>query len=340
MQIINTTRTTLALLAVLCVSLQGCASTLSENKEYHSDKPVVLFILDSSGSMAAQESGERKIDIAKQSIIDTISQVHAETFNTALITFDRYRDCKVDVAVGPDNSDPDNVVGRIRAIDAAGATPLAAAILRSGEVLKNVDKKMVILFSDGKESCQGDPVQAARELYEKYGININVQVIGYGVDPATQSQLEQIATAGEHWGYHPVNDSSDLSEALNTIGKNLELFDPIWQDIKNASFQFDSGSDQLVDRDLDNIQKVYRFLKNNRTRILIIGHTDSVGSRQMNYLLSINRANAVKDKLVELGIAAERIQTAGRGELEPAYTNETPQGRMKNRRVNIEVFQK
>ena len=70
-------------------------------------------------------------------------------------------------------------------------------------------------------------------------------------------------------------------------------------------------------------------------RIEIIGHTDSTGSEAVNNPLSEERAQSVRDYLAARGVAASRIQTAGRGEREPVADNGTDAGRARNRRVEI-----
>jgi OOP family OmpA-OmpF porin len=71
--------------------------------------------------------------------------------------------------------------------------------------------------------------------------------------------------------------------------------------------------------------------------IIAVGHTDSVGSEAYNQKLSVRRAEAVKAYLVTKGIEKNRIYTEGKGEKQPVASNKTPEGRTKNRRVEIEV---
>jgi choice-of-anchor C domain-containing protein len=71
--------------------------------------------------------------------------------------------------------------------------------------------------------------------------------------------------------------------------------------------------------------------------LLIEGHTDSVGTTQSNQVLSERRASAVRQWLVGRGIAAARIKTSGRGESAPVASNDTAEGRQKNRRVTIRI---
>jgi outer membrane protein OmpA-like peptidoglycan-associated protein len=71
--------------------------------------------------------------------------------------------------------------------------------------------------------------------------------------------------------------------------------------------------------------------------IVVIGHTDRVGAVPYNDTLSLRRAERVRDELVKVGIAAERIRVAGRGEREPLVATADEVAEPRNRRVEIDV---
>jgi outer membrane protein OmpA-like peptidoglycan-associated protein len=71
--------------------------------------------------------------------------------------------------------------------------------------------------------------------------------------------------------------------------------------------------------------------------IVVIGHTDRVGAVPYNDTLSLRRAERVRDELVKVGIAAERIRVAGRGEREPLVPTPDEVAEPRNRRVEITV---
>ena len=73
-------------------------------------------------------------------------------------------------------------------------------------------------------------------------------------------------------------------------------------------------------------------------RIKVYGHTDSLGTENYNYVLSLQRANAVIKYLKSQGIDSSRMEPEGLGKKYPIDSNQTPQGRFKNRRVEIEVM--
>ncbi len=74
-----------------------------------------------------------------------------------------------------------------------------------------------------------------------------------------------------------------------------------------------------------------------KTTVDVIGHTDSVGSANYNQQLSERRARSVAEYLASQQIMAERLLVAGRGESQPIASNSTPEGRSRNRRVEIRI---
>lgn len=72
-------------------------------------------------------------------------------------------------------------------------------------------------------------------------------------------------------------------------------------------------------------------------QLLITGHTDSDGSDALNQQLSENRAKQTKSFLLKEGIKASQMTTEGKGEKEPIASNDTPEGKVKNRRSTIRL---
>ncbi len=106
-----------------------------------------------------------------------------------------------------------------------------------------------------------------------------------------------------------------------------------------ADFMFDVNSSVVKPGAQTEIRRVadvlYRYPE---TRIRIEGHTDSTGGEAYNQALSERRAEAVKSELVAQNIQPERIQTIGYGLTRPVATNETPEGRQLNRRVQVVII--
>lgn len=120
-------------------------------------------------------------------------------------------------------------------------------------------------------------------------------------------------------------------EKVNTV-EFPETLPPILFDFNKSTIQVSSYP--MIDA-LSREMK-----KNNKTVITIDGNTDAIGAEEYNQKLSEERAAAVKALLKQKGIKAERIKAVGHGEKEPVATNETEEGRSKNRNVEIHLIDK
>ncbi len=74
------------------------------------------------------------------------------------------------------------------------------------------------------------------------------------------------------------------------------------------------------------------------TDLLIVGHTDSKGTDEYNQSLSARRAASAEAYLASQGVTRTRLRSTGKGESEPVATNDTDEGRQKNRRVEVAIF--
>ena len=97
---------------------------------------------------------------------------------------------------------------------------------------------------------------------------------------------------------------------------------------------FETGSAIIKESSMTQVLNFARFLLNNKgSFVKIIGHTDNVGSDAYNMSLSQRRAQSVANKLIEYGVSPARISTIGMGERSPVASNNTAEGRAKNRRI-------
>jgi outer membrane protein OmpA-like peptidoglycan-associated protein len=102
---------------------------------------------------------------------------------------------------------------------------------------------------------------------------------------------------------------------------------------------FVTGKAELLPIARDRLNQVAKSLKDldDDKLVSIEGFTDSRGADDTNQKLSQDRANTVKDYLISQGVKAEKVRAIGRGESSPVASNETPEGRANNRRVEIVV---
>jgi len=101
---------------------------------------------------------------------------------------------------------------------------------------------------------------------------------------------------------------------------------------------FVRGTDELTDESKQELKKILAELKRRGVpNIMVVGHTDTVGKLEANDLLSAQRAERMKGFLIEIGIPAGQIQTAGRGERELLVPTADNIDEPRNRRVEINV---
>jgi outer membrane protein OmpA-like peptidoglycan-associated protein len=100
---------------------------------------------------------------------------------------------------------------------------------------------------------------------------------------------------------------------------------------------FNTNKYDIKDKYKKNLLHIVDVLKDANQSILIVGHTDSVGSDRYNQALSELRAREVYKFFIQHGYDSKKIDYIGYGEEQPIATNATPQGRAKNRRVEVFV---
>lgn len=110
------------------------------------------------------------------------------------------------------------------------------------------------------------------------------------------------------------------------------------QTLSNRVVEFETASAQLTSLGrsiLDEMAEALRRLGN--PKVQLIGHTDSAGNRAANVALSLARADSVRSYLVAKGIPADTLSTLGVGPERPLGSNETAEGRAKNRRIEFRL---
>jgi OmpA-OmpF porin, OOP family len=112
--------------------------------------------------------------------------------------------------------------------------------------------------------------------------------------------------------------------------------DLLAQGLNNIFFDFDRWD--LRPESYFEIDRLVRFLQQHpELRIVLAAHTDDVGSEQYNLDLSNKRARSVLNYLVSKGIANNRLESRGYGEIRPAVPNDSEENRAKNRRVEFRL---
>lgn len=131
----------------------------------------------------------------------------------------------------------------------------------------------------------------------------------------------------------------DASKAKEPFQLNI-LLNPLKEgsSITLNNIFFDTNSSDLKPESKTELEKLSAFLKQNaKVKVEISGHTDNVGEDKSNLFLSDKRAKSVVDYIIKSGIAAERLLAKGYGETKPITTNDSEEGRAKNRRTECRI---
>lgn len=109
--------------------------------------------------------------------------------------------------------------------------------------------------------------------------------------------------------------------------------------LENVYFEFDKST--LKPESYPALNELVDLLKAEPTmEIEISGHTDNVGTPQSNMILSQNRAESVRQYLINKGISPSRVKAVGYGDTKPVASNETDEGRQMNRRTEVKILNK
>ncbi len=212
---------------------------------------------------------------------------------------------------------------------------------------------VVMLSGKVSDSKTGRTPPNAKIIYED--LNTGKQ-LGVATPDPISGQYKIVLPYGKKYGitvqmdgYLPVSQNIDLS--TNTNNKFLEITDrdiaviPLntgdKEDIKvklnNIFFQF--GKSNLQNESFPELNRMVQFMtRNAQVKVEIGGHTDNVGSDEVNNKLSQERAESVRTYLVSKGIKVERIGAKGYGKTQPVATNLTEEGQQANRRVEFKIL--
>lgn len=180
----------------------------------------IELILDASGSMNRASGKQRMIDTAK-SVLTEIVQGLPDDVQVGLRVYGhRVREgrpgaCEDSELVLPfAKLDKPRMVARIRAIQALGTTPIAYSLQQiARDVGQTPGEKLVVLVTDGKEECRGDPAAAVAALTSQ-GVKVRLNVVGFALaDAALKADLQKLSamTAGQ---FVEAKDASSLRAAI------------------------------------------------------------------------------------------------------------------------------
>jgi hypothetical protein len=178
---------------------------------------AIEIILDASGSMLQKLGAERRIDIAKRTLDKLVGQTIPAGTPFAFRVFGREVDsCQTDLDVPVAPLNPAAVKQRIAALVAKNGakTPIGASLEKVADDLKSVSgEKLIVLVTDGEETCGGDPA-AAIDALRKAGLTTRVSIVGFALeDQALASTFRRWSDAGGG-AFFDAKDAAGLDKSL------------------------------------------------------------------------------------------------------------------------------
>ena len=126
------------------------------------------------------------------------------------------KDTKLLIPIKPINRDA--LTAAIGLVEPDAMTPIAYSLEQAQKDFQNLQgEKVIVLLSDGQDTCEGDPVMAAKKLA---GSGIYVSVIGFGITPFERKQLENIAAIGGR-KYYAAKDAVELASSFKEIKQEI-----------------------------------------------------------------------------------------------------------------------
>jgi len=323
-----------------------------ENLVRVADNVVILF--DSSGSMGEpfDGSGATKLDAATK-ILKQRASLLPETYPELNVGLYLYTPPGNVVPGMPTfefyKMQPFNKTAFIKAVDqlpkeASGPTLMVNAFRKLGSLLDSLSgRTVVLLFTDGTHSDEGatdSPLTLAKKMAAKH--NVSFQVVSTTDDETKIKLMEAVASINSSSKVHPFEELLKRPEvftgAVFAIEESYVTSFEAQEKIvgfKLDMIQFDFDKAELEAEYAGELDTVGEILKTNpKTYIVLAGHTDNVGTDEYNLALSHERVEAVAAYLAErFKIDSRRIETFGYGSASPVASNDTAEGREKNRRV-------
>jgi len=194
-----------------------------------------------------------------------------------------------------------------------------------------------------KEQAQSDAANAKAATARAQADMVNNQAASAAAITAAQADADQARLTAQQAQQNEYQADAEkavmraqLSEQLNKILETRNSARGLI--VTMSDVLFDTGQYSLKPGAREKLAKVAGILiAYPSLNIAVGGYTDNVGSDEMNQKLSENRAGAVRDYLVEQGVAANSVSAIGFGNSSPVASNESSSGRQENRRVELVV---
>ncbi len=330
-------------------------------------KNGLVILIDASGSMRSLVQGKRKIDILKKALTAFISQLPSSHLEVIVRSFGRgislFR-LPTQVLYGPKILEKEELLKSVIKIKPGiGPTPLGVALRYAEKDMKALKGKIaLVILSDGLENWPPKAEEVAKQIKGKYGDKVAISAIMIGKAKRGERVLRQITENGA--GFFVKAEELIIENKMKTFVQKVLAIKELKLEPKPRKkvvinkprprkklvikrfactpglkliVRFDFNSAKLNPKYYQKLEKIGKCLKvHPGARVIIAGYTDNKGRRIYNLRLSLRRAEAIKTYLMyHFHIHSYQTVVIGYGEARPIASNQTPEGRAKNRRAEI-----
>lgn len=322
------------------------------------------------------DSGDSKLDVQKQFLYRLKKTIPANmNLSTGILSYGSgsclgWSSTKLDKSISRFSTTKFQV-GLDQVQCASGGSPLNHALEQASTVLDSAQGNIAVLIVSDGQQVPSNTFAKAQDLKDKFGSRLCIYSVWVGNEHDQDGQfvlqeLTNISQCGRSANVADLNSRSAMagyvqnmlfaSSAVVAVAASDDDGDGIgnasdkcpntpagakvnsqgcWS-YNSVDFGFDST--KITPAFASLFDNAVTTLKSNPgMTVELEGHTDSTGPETYNMGLSVRRAEAVKNHLVEKGIAANRLTTKGYGEADPIGNNDTVAGRAENRRVGFSI---
>ena len=201
---------------------------------------AVEVILDASGSMLKRQDGQRRIDIAKSVLSDLVRESLPSATPFAMRVFGHREadSCRTDLEISLSPLDATAAASRISGVEAMNLakTPIAKSLELVAQDLAGVEgTSVVVLVTDGEETCGGDPAAAVEKL-RGLGFDVRVNIVGFAIDDDDlKSQFRYWADLGGG-AYHDAAGATDLATSIReSLQASFDVLDAGGETVASGS---------------------------------------------------------------------------------------------------------
>lgn len=324
----------------------------------HPDGKTLYFSSEGHNSMGGYDIFKSVYDVTKQSwskpenlgypvntsdndIFFVISADGRHGYYTSMnIKEKKGRDIYMITFLGPEKqmvlNNEDNLL-------ASAQAPITEIVI--APVVEVKEAQLTILKGVVRDALTKAPLEAEIEIVDN---SANQVIATFKSNSSTGKYLVSLP-AGKNYGiavkktdylFHSENFDIPSTAAFQEVEKDVDLKNlAVGKKIVLKNIFFDTDKATLRSESTAELNRLIKLMSDVPTlKIEISGHTDSQGADDYNQSLSEKRAKAVTDYLINAGVSAARLKSAGYGETQPISTNENAAGRQLNRRTEFEVL--